>query len=152
MAGEVRYIQILRDALGTLWLYVVTDTSIKEVLPTTGKSVGADFGIDTYLTLNTGEKIHHPQPLKASLKQLREFNKSVSRKVKGSNNWWRSVRDLARLYCKVANQRRDWHWKLATDLCRRFDRIATETLNLAAMQRLWDAKSLTLRFISFLRF
>ena len=76
--GEVRYIQILRDAVGTLWLYVVTDNTVKEVLPTTGESVGADFGIDTYLTLNTGEKIHHPQPLKASLKQLRELNKSLS--------------------------------------------------------------------------
>ena len=148
--GEVRYIQILRDALGTLWLYVVTDNSVKEVLPTTGESVGADFGMDTYLTLNTGEKIHHPEPLKASLKQLRQLNKSLSRKVKGSKNWWRAVRELARLYCKVTNQRRDWHWKLATDVCRRFDLIATETLNLAAMKRLWGRKVSDLAFYQFL--
>ena len=74
--GEVRYIQILRDALGTLWLYVVTDNSVKEVLPTTGKSVGADFGINTYLTLNTGEKIHHPQPLDPS--ELFQINRESS--------------------------------------------------------------------------
>ena len=99
-AGNVRYIQILRDAAGTFWLYVVTDSNSKEVLPTTGESVGADnviqgmnliysqikFGMDTYLTLNTGEKIQHPQPLKQSLKELRKLNKAVSRKVKGSNN------------------------------------------------------------------
>ena len=148
--GEVRYIQILRDAVGTLWLYVVTNNTVKEVLPTTGESVGADFGIDTYLTLNTGEKIHHRQPLKASLKQLRYLNKSLSRKVKGSNNWWRAVRELARLYCKVANQRKDWHWKLATDVCRRFDLIATETLNLEAMKRLWGRKVSDLAFYQFL--
>ena len=147
--GNVRYIQILRDRVGEYYLYVVTGNTVKEVLPTTGESVGADFGMETYLTLNTGEKIQHPQPLKASLKQLRHLNKSVSRKIKGSNNWWRAVRDLARLYSKVANQRRDWHWKLATDLCRRFDCIATETLNLEGMKRLWGRKVSDLAFYQF---
>ena len=144
--GNVRYIQILRESTGEYYLYVVTDTTSKAVLPTTGKSVGADFGMDTYLTLNTGEKIQHPQPLKQSLNELRKLNKSVSRKVKGSQNWWRAVRELARFYRKVSNQRRDWHWKLATDLCRRFDRIATETLNLDAMKRLWGRKVSDLAF------
>ena len=148
--GSVRYIQILRDASGEYYLYVVTDTTSKEVLPTTGKSVGADFGMDTYLTLQTGEKIQHPQPLKQSLNQLRQLNKSLSRKVRGSNNWWRAVRELARLYSKVANQRRDWHWKLATDLCRRFDRITTETLNLDGMKRLWGRKVSDLAFYQLL--
>ena len=63
--GNVRYIQILRDRVGEYYLYVVTDNTVKEVLPTTGESVGADFGMDTYLTLNTGEKIHHPTTLES---------------------------------------------------------------------------------------
>ena len=147
--GNVRYIQILRDRVGTYWLSVVTDNASKEVLPATGESVGADFGLDTYLTLNTGEKIQHPQPLKQSLNELRTLNKAVSRKQKGSGNWWRAVRELARLYRKVANQRRDWHWKLATDLCRRFDRIATEMLNLEGMKRLWGRKVSDLAFGQF---
>ena len=147
--GSAGYIQIGRDAVGTLWLYVVTDNASKEVLPDTGESVGADFGMETYLTLNTGEKIQHPQPLKHSLNQLRKLNKSLSRKVKGSGNWWRAVRELARLYCKVANQRRDWHWKLATDLCRRFDTLVTETLNLDGMKRLWGRKVSDLAFYQF---
>ena len=147
--GNVRYIQIGRDRVGTYWLYVVTDNSSKEVLPATGESVGADFGMDTYLTLNIGEKIQHPQPLKQSLNELRTLNKSVSQKQKGSGNWWRAVRELARLYRKVANQRRDWQWKLATDLCRRFDCIVTETLNLEGMKRLWGRKVSDLAFYQF---
>ena len=147
--GNVRYIQILRDRVGTYWLYIVTDDTSKEVLPATGESVGADFGMDTYLTLNTGEKIQHPQFLKQSLTELRKLTKSLSRKVKGSGNWWRAVRQLARLYRHIANQRRDWHFKLATDLCRRFDTIATETLNLAGMKRLWGRKVSDLAFGAF---
>ena len=148
--GNVRYLQILRDGVGSYWLYVVTDDASKEVLPATGESVGADFGMkDAFLTLNTGEKIQSPQFFKLSLNQLRSLNKAISRKVKGSGNWWRAVRELARLYRKVANQRRDWHFKLATDLCRRFDLIATETLNLDGMKRLWGRKVSDLAFSQF---
>ena len=124
----------------TYWLYVVTDDSTTEPYLATGESVGIDFGIDTYLTLNTGEKIQSPQFLKQSLTELRHLNKALSRKQKGSGNWWRAVRDLARLYRKVANQSRDWHWKLATDLCKRFDTLILETLNLDGMKRLWGRK------------
>ena len=147
--GNVRYIQIGRDAVGTLYLYVVTDETSKEVISATGKSVGIDFGMETYLTLSTGEKIHHPQPLKHSLNHLRRLTKAVSRKQKGSGNYWRAVRELARTYRKIANQRRDWHYKRATDLCRRFDTIATETLNLDAMKRLWGRKVSDLAFSQF---
>ena len=147
--GTVRYIQILRDAVGTFWLYIITDDASTDPYFSTGESVGIDFGMETYLTLNTGEKIQHPQPLKQSLKELRKLNKAVSRKIKGSNNWWRAVRELARLYRKIANQRRDWHYKRATDLCKRFDTLVTETLNLEGMKRLWGRKVSDLAFGQF---
>ena len=147
--GIVRYIQILRDAVGTFWVYVVTDDASTEPYSATGESVGIDFGLETYLTLNTGEKIEHPQPLKQSLTELRKLTKSLSRKVKGSHNWWRAVRELARLYRKIANQRKDWHYKRATDLCKRFDTIVTETLNLDGMKRLWGRKVSDLAFYQF---
>ena len=149
--GNITRITIKRDTCGDYWLCITTDANNTEVLSTTGQSVGADFGMkDAYLTLSTGEKIQHPQFLKRSLTELRELHKSVSRKVKGSNNWYRAVRELARLYRKISNQRKDWHWKLATYLCRQFDLIATETLNLDGMKRLWGRKVSDLAFYQFL--
>ena len=148
--GNVRYIQISRDSVGEYWISIVTDDNTTEVLPATGESVGVDFGMETYLTLSTGEKIQSPQYHKQALSELRELNKSLSRKVKGSNNWYRVVRELARLYRKVSNQRRDWHWKLATYLCQHFDTIVTETLNLEGMKRLWGRKVSDLAFYQLL--
>ena len=150
--GNIRYIQVLRDAVGEYWLYIITDDTSIEPLPATGESVGADFGMkDAFLTLSTGEKIESPQFLKQSLKQLRTLNKSLSRKKKGSNNWWCAVRQLARLYRKISRQRKDWHWKLATDLCRRFETLAFETLNLRGMKRLWGRKVSDLAFYQFIQ-
>jgi len=147
--GKVCYIQILRDRVGTYWLYVITDDSATELCSATGESVGIDFGMETYLTFSNGEKKHSPEFFKRSLKELRTLNKSLSRKVKGSHNWWRAVGALARLYRHIANQRRDWHYKVATDLCERFDTIVTETLNLAGMKRLWRRKISDLVFGEF---
>ena len=150
--GDIQQITIKRDTCGDYWLCITTDDTSTDPMPTTGESVGeTDFGMkDAYLTLSTGEKIQSPQFLKQSLKQLRHFNKSLSRKKKGSNNWWRAVRQLARLYRKISRQRLDWHWKLATDLCRRFDTLAFETLNIDGMRCLWGRKVSDLAFYQFL--
>ena len=148
--GTIRRMTLKRDTCGDYWLCITTDFVDTEPLPTTGQSVGADFGMkDAYLTLSTGEKIQHPQPLKHSLTQLRQLHKALSRKQKGSNGWWRAVRQIARLYRKISNQRKDFHWKLATYLCKQFDVIVLETLNLDGMKRLWGRKVSDLAFYQF---
>ena len=148
--GNIKRVTLKRDACNNYWLCLTTDFQDTEPLQTTGESVGADFGMkDAYLTLSTGEKIQHPQPLKHSMNKLRSLNKALSRKQKGSNGWWRAVRQLARLYRKVSNQRIDFHWQLADDLCKRFDTIVLETLNLDGMKRLWGRKVSDLAFYQF---
>ena len=78
--GTLSRITIKRDVCGNYWLYIITTYTDFKPLPTTGQSVGADFGMkDAYLTLSTGEKKQHP--LKHSLQELRKLNKAV---VKGS--------------------------------------------------------------------
>ena len=139
--GNISRITIKRDACGDYWICITTTYTDFKPLPTTGQSVGeTDFGMkDAYLTLSTGEKKQYPQPLKQSLKKLRSLNKELSRKKKGSNGWWRCVKQLARLYRKISNQRKDFHWQLASELCKKFDTIAIETLNLDG-KRLWGRK------------
>ena len=148
--GSISQITIKRDNCGDYWLYIITDYTDMNRLPTTGQSVGADFGMkDAYLTLSTGEKLQHPEPLKLSLIELRSLNQDLSRKQKGSGGWWKCVRQVARLYRKITNQRRDFHWQLASELCERFDTISIETLNLDGMKRLWGRKVSDLAFYQF---
>ena len=148
--GTISRMTIKRDACGDYWICITTPYTDFKPLPTTGQSVGADFGMkDAYLTLSTGEKKQHPQPLKQSLNKLRKLSKRLSRKQKGSNGWWRCVRQLARLYQKISNQRKNFHWQLASELCKKFDTIVLETLNLDGMKRLWGRKVSDLAFYQF---
>ena len=150
--GNIKRVTLKRDACNDYWLCLTTDFVETEPLHATGESVGADFGIkEAFLTLSNGEKIQSPQFLKQSLTKLCSLNKSLSRKQKGSGGWWRCVRQLARLYRHISNQRKDWHWKLATDLCKRFDTIVLETLNIDGMKRLWGRKVSDLAFYQFVQ-
>ena len=148
--GTISQVTIKRDTCGRYWVCITTTYTDFKPLPTTGKSVGADFGMkDAYLTLSTGEKIQHPQPLKANLNKLRSLTKALSRKQQGSNGWWKCVRQIARLHKKISNQRIDFQWQLASKLCKKFDMIFLETLNLDGMKRLWGRKVSDLSFYQF---
>ena len=46
----------------------------------------------------------------------------------------------SRVHKAIANRRRDWFFKLALRLVRKYDRIAIETLNLEGMKQLWGRK------------
>lgn len=54
--------------------------------------------------------------------------------------WHKARWRLAKAHQRIANKRRDAHWKLAHTLCKRFDVICLETLNIDGMKRLWGRK------------
>ena len=150
--GLIKTITLKRDRCGDSWIYFSCENvEDSEPKAKTGKSAGFDYGNKTFLTSDVGEKIASPQFLKQSLKTLRMLNKALSRKVKGSGNWYRAVRALARCHRRIARQREDWQWKLATELCTAFDILCFETLNLDGMKRLWGRKVSDLAFGQFLR-
>ena len=59
--------------------------------------------------------------------------------------------ELCRLHKKIANQRNDFHWKLANKLCGEYAVICMEDLNLKGMQKLYGRKISDLGFAEFLQ-
>lgn len=147
--GVIKTITIKRDKCGDYFLTIVTDHILKEDLPKTGSSVGMDFGLKTFLTLSDGQQIESPRFFEQSIKDVRKAHKALSRKKKGSNNWYKSLRTLQHLYRKITRKRTDWFWKLAKDLCKQFDTICIEDLNIDGMKRLWGRKVSDYAFYSF---
>ncbi len=148
--GTIKTITIKRDNVGDYYLYLsCEDCEPTKKLPLTSHEAGADFGMKTFLTLSDGIKIESPEFYKRMLNAIRSANKTLSRKQKGSNAWYRAKRHIARLYKKIAEKRRDWFFKLALRLVRKYDRIAIETLNLEGMKKLWGRKVSDLAFGEF---
>ena len=140
-AGKVKTLTVKRNRLGEYFIVMVLDKAPVTFRKThNGASVGIDFGLKKYLTLSDGTAYDNPQFLKESLVELRRRNRNLSKCKKGSNNRERKRRELDRLTNGIVNRRSDFQWKLAHELCRKYDRIFIEDLNLEGMNRRWGRK------------
>lgn len=114
--------------------------------------VGVDLGITAAATMNTGEKIMAPRPLKAAMRRLRIRSRRQSRKLEASKkaagiagripkgtrlpvskNRTCGARALARLHARIAHVRKDFTHKLTTRLCRENQTVVIEDLNVSGM-------------------
>ena len=150
--GSPKRCTIKRDSVGDVWLIILTDhvdTDLES--PTTGKSAGFDFGLKRYLTGSDYNDYESPQFFKRGINAIKRANRNHSPKVKRSKNRERARLNLASKHRKIANQRADFHWKLAHDLTDRYDWIALESLNLKGMKSLWGRKVSDLGFYDFVQ-
>lgn len=140
--GKVKQVRIKKSRTNKYSLIVVTDRNPSQTKEKThnGALVGIDFGLKTYLTLSNGKEYQYPLFFKQSQNKIKAANKKLSRAKKGSSNRKRRRLELARVHEKIFNQRSDFQWKLAQELCRNFDYIFIEDLNIEAMKRLWGKK------------
>ena len=89
--GEIKQVQVTRDALGDMYITLTEDYSEIKYEPKTGKAEGFDFGIKDFLTGSDGKPYTSPMFYKHNAKTLAEAQKVYSRKVKGSNNQSHSI-------------------------------------------------------------
>ena len=139
--GNVKQIRVKRSRLNEWYICVITDAESRRYGKShNGASVGIDFGLKTYLTTSDGVKISNPQELKKSMNRLKTLSRKHSRCVHGSGHKERVRLSLCRCYEDVVNRRTDFQWKLAHRLCKEYDNIYLEDLNLEGMSRLWGRK------------
>ena len=103
------------------------DPTIKP-LPLTDKAIGIDLGISSLLITSDGEKVSNPKHLKKHARKLRQAQKSLSRKQKGSKNREKARRKVARIHAQITDTRKDHLHKLTTQLVRENQTIVVEDL------------------------
>ena len=90
------------------WWFV----SLTVEMPDEGQSarpaaVGIDVGLNRLASLSTGEGYENQAFLRAALKKLRQVNKRLHRRVKGSKNREKARREVARLHYRITCLRDD---------------------------------------------
>jgi putative transposase len=97
--------------------------------------VGVDVGLHSLAGLSTGETIENPRWLRSSLAHLQVLQRKAARQVRGSQRRRNTLRQIARLHERIANQRRDVLHQLSRQLVKEHDLIAVEDMALAFMNR-----------------
>jgi putative transposase len=96
-------------------------------------AVGIDVGLNRLATLSTGEGVENQVFLKTALKKLRQANKRLHRRVKGSKNREKARRQVARLHYRITCMRHDVLHKLTTRLAECYGLVGIEDLNLRGL-------------------
>lgn len=150
LKGKIQTVTIKRDTLGRLWICFSVFENIEIPEVSTSRIGGFDFGLSVFLTDHTGKKYANPEYLKQDLPRIRSLNRSLSRKKKGSNNRRKTRYLLARGHVRIDDKRRHFHYEQAHHLCKHYDVLVFEDLNIDGMKRLWGRKVSDLAFSQFL--
>lgn len=116
-------------------IVVEIDNKAKKQANQEQRFVGIDLGLKTLVTTSDGVVYDNIRPHKNKLLKLRQLNKSLSRKVIGSQNFKKAKVKLGLLHYRIANIRKDYLHKVTTDLVKENDVITIEDLNVSGMSK-----------------
>ena len=101
--------------------------------------MGIDVGIEELAVLDNGIKYKGPRALEKMLPRLKEEQRKLSRKTKGSRRWEKQRLKVAKMHERVRNIRKNYAHQLSTELVRQYDRIMTENLQINVMLKTSEA-------------
>ena len=132
VTGVIRNVSLRRE--GNRW-YASIQVLQADVLPAAGlkPTLGLDLGVAAFAATSTGVLIDPLNAYRLHQCRLRRYQRSVSRKVKGSSNRKKAVLRLGNFHRKIAAMRSDWLHKISTGLVAEHPVIALEDLKVPNM-------------------
>ncbi|MFG1954948.1 RNA-guided endonuclease InsQ/TnpB family protein [Micromonospora sp. NPDC048830] len=124
-------VTVSQDSAGRWFVSLLCDDRVN-VAPTSG-AVGIDAGLDSLLTLSTGEKVVNPRYERADRARLARAQRALARKEKDSHNRAKARLKVARVHARITDRRRDHLHKLTTRLVRDNQTIVIEDLTVRNM-------------------
>ncbi|MHC5763006.1 RNA-guided endonuclease InsQ/TnpB family protein [Nostoc sp.] len=113
-----------------------------DVTPTHDNTVGIDMGLKSFLVTSDNQEVQIPQYYRKAEEKLKQLQRQLSRKKKGSKRRQKAIKRVAKLHLKVSNQRKDFHYKTALWLTSKYKFIAHEQLNILGLAKTRLAKSI----------
>ncbi len=104
------------------------DTEVRNVL-------GIDYAMHGLAVFSDGTRADYPQYYRQAEQKLKREQRKLSHCKKGSNNYQKQKKKVARCFEKVRNQRRDYLHKLSYQISETYDAVAVEDLNMQAMSQ-----------------
>ena len=137
-SGEVKTVTISRTTTNKYFMSILVDTeqtppSKKPIKEST--AVGIDLGIKDLVITSDGEKFENKEFLKKAQRQLRVAQRSLAKKVVGSNHHTSQKLVVALLHEKIKNQRANYLHQISSHLVNKYDTICLEDLAVKNMSK-----------------
>ncbi len=134
---KIKTATITKKCDGYYLVLSLEDKTVPEVKPDIDPDsiIGIDVGLKEFLTTSEGETIEIPQYYRKAQKRLKVIQKRVSRRKKGGANRLKAIKQLGKQHKKVADKRKDFHFKTANYLLSKYDVVAHEKLNVKGLAK-----------------
>ena len=142
---KIKTASIVQKVDGWYVVLSLEDASVPEIfpdIPVMENTIGIDMGLKSFLTDDSGEEVAIPQHYRKAEKRLKLLQRSLSRKKKGSNRRKKAIKRVGKAHLKVANTRKDFHYKTAKKLLQQGKNVGHEKLNIKGLARTRLSKSI----------
>ncbi len=142
--GQIKSVTVSKTSTGKYFASILFETDDLTVNKEPLIS-GIDLGLSNLVTVFDGDKSYKVDPIKPTrryAKRLKRRQQKLSRRVKGSNNRKKAIKQVAKVHEKITNTRQDFLHKLSRKLVDENQIIVAEDLCVKGLARTKLAKSI----------
>jgi putative transposase len=132
--GRIKTLTVQRSSTGK-WYACFSVEYEPSPLPQKETTFGVYFGLESFATLSTGEKIENPRFFRTDEKALAKAQRRLSKAEKGTPERKKARKIVAHVHERIANRRLDFAHQTSRQLVDRFGIIVFEDLNITNMQK-----------------
>jgi putative transposase len=141
ITGKIKSYTISHTNTDRYYISILFETADRKKL-NNNKSVGIDVGIKDFAILSDGKVFENQEHLKSNLRKLRVLQRTASRRYQRnkkreeqSKNWFKAVKQVAKLQEHIASQREDFLHKVSSWIADNYSIVCVEDLNVKGMMK-----------------
>jgi len=131
---QIKRVRLVKRADGYYAQFCVQIDRQEEIIPT-GQAIGLDVGLNDFYTDSNAVTVENPRFLRKGQRRLKQAQRRVSKRVKGSKNRGKARQILGKRHLKISRQRKDHAVKLARCVIKSNDLVAYEDLRIKNMAK-----------------
>jgi len=134
LEGKMKSATVSRN--GKHWyVSVLCEVEVPEPMHPSSSAVGIDRGVTIMAACSDGKDYAGAKAFRKYEKKLAKAQRSLSRKVKFSNNWYKQKEKVQTIHSKIANIRNDALHKASTEISKNHAMIFMEKLGVSRMSK-----------------
>ena len=132
--GKICFATITKESTGRFFASICFEIEIPP-RKKMGRECGIDLGLIDFVVISDETKEPNHRYLKQNQQKLKQAQRHLSRKKKGSRSFENQRRKVAKIHEKVRNSRKDHLHKVSRRLVDKYDLIGMEDLNVKGMMK-----------------
>lgn len=125
-------VTVKQNSCNQFFVSILVEENLKPK-PTTGKTVGVDLGIKTFVVTSNNQQFESPKFFRKNQAKLAKAQLWFSKKQKSSKRRQLQKLKVAKVHLKTTNQRKHFIHQVTNNLVKNYQRIVIEDLNVKGM-------------------